>query len=514
MYALPLLVAVHVVALAAEPPAEELLDVGPYDRYRVDIPNYAGAEATSPYGSVLLAPPPAGTPYTVEEAPVPDAYVPQEGFDALAIDPWHEEGLDGTGVKIAVFDVQWFNAALSADELGDYQTNDCQAHVGCGVPMDTLRPRYTFEEGSHGVACAEVVHDIAPGAELHLVRVNGGTTLEVAGEWAAANGIDVASMSMSFFSNSFYDGSGLVSGAAARMAQNGTLLVGSAGNYAEEHWDGPFVDADHDKVMDFPWGSEYLPVYLNAPATTILVNWDQYGACGDSDFDVYVYAHDGTLVGKSESRQTPGQDGCSPVERVRAGVETSDWYYLQAVLVGGREDAHLSFYARDGASYQPTPGSMVDPASSPATFTVGAVRAVGYTQNAAEGFSSLGPTLGGADKPDIAGPDGLTTSIYGPIGFYGTSASTPATAATLALIMQRDGVDAFTAAETLKAGALSSTPTWQAWDGALGAGKARLSDPADTFGCGSGGAAGAWAFAPGLLWCARARRRRVRFGRS
>ena len=68
--------------------------------------------------------------------------------------------------------------------------------------------------------------------------------------------------------------------------------------------------------------------------------------------------------------------------------------------------------------------------------------------------------------------------MYGPTGFYGTSAATPAVAAAVALVMSAEpGTTALEAAEHLRAHALSDTATWQAADPALGAGRVRLPDP-------------------------------------
>lgn len=483
--------------------AAELPEVGAWDRYRVEVPDWPGAEATSTTGSVLLEPPPAGVRWTVEEAPVPDAFEAVEALDALAVAPWHADGADGAGVKVAVFDVQWFNADLYADELGAYTTHDCQAHRSCDVPMDTLRPRYAFEEGGHGIACAQVIHDIAPAAELHLVRVNGTTTMENAVDWAIREQIDVVSMSMSFFNNSFYDGQGPISALAARLAAGGVLLVNSAGNYATEHWDGAFTDPDGDGDLDFPWGSSYLPVYLGAGAGSVLLSWDQFTTCGDTDLDAWVYDGDGRVVGRGETLQDPTADSCSPVERVRVTADTADWYYLRVLRRSGDPLTRISVYARGGTAYQATPGSLADPAASPSAFTVGAVAAVDYLQNDAESFSSLGPSHAGAAKPDVAGPDGLTTAIYGSRGFYGTSASTPAVAGALAVLLSHEpGLDAFTAAERLRDNALQGGETWRPPDAALGAGKVRLWDPSAPSPCGGGAA---WVVGPALLWWPRRR---------
>jgi hypothetical protein len=489
--------------------AADLADVGPFDRVRVEQPDWPGAEASSEYGSVLLAPPPPGTRWSVEEAPSIDLFTASEAIEALAVQPWHDDGITGEGVKVAVFDVQWFNAELWADELGEFQTWDCQAHRSCALEMDTFRPRYSFEEGSHGVACAQVIHDIAPGAELHLVRVNGQTTLENAAAWAVREGIDVVSMSMSFFNTSYHDGTGGVNAAADILAAGGVLLVDSAGNYATEHWDGAFDDGDRDGDMDFDWGSSYLPVRYGSGVHTVQLAWDQFSNCGDTDLDLYVYDAEGLLVGRGEGAQSSDADNCSPVERARVVAAEEGWYYIRVVVARGDPSTRFAVFARGGDLWRTTPGSTADPASNPSAFTVGAVRADGYLGNPAESFSSMGPTHAGDPKPDIAGPDGVSTGIYGQLGFYGTSASTPAVAGAIALLLSEDPtLSPRQAADVLVAEALSSRATWEAPDGSLGAGYARLPAPGspERRGCGGGGGA---ATVPCLLWLTMFRRRRA-----
>lgn len=479
-------------------------ELGEVDRVRVDVADYPGALATSAYGSTLAAPPSPGIPWRVDEAPVVDEYVATEAIEALAVEPWHAVGADGSGVRVAVFDVQWFNAAVAIEELGNVSTQDCEAHRSCEPAMDTLRPRYSWEEGNHGVACAEVIRDLAPGAELFLVRVNGLTTFENAVDWAIGEDIDVASMSMSFFNNSFHDGTGPLNDAAARLAAGGVLLVNSAGNYRYEHWLGTLDDTDRDGDLDFDWGSSYLPVYLGAGSQSLQVSWDEWSACGETDLDAIVYDSDGDVVGEASATQDPEGDSCAPIERVTVHAEDEDWYYLRVVRSRGGSPLRVGVYARGGTAYDWQPGSLADPASSPAAFTVGAVRADGYAHNNAESFSSRGPTRGGFDKPDIAGPDGLSTRTYGPVGFYGTSASTPAVAAAIAVRMSEEpGLSARAAADQLAANTLDARPTWASWDGALGAGRARLWDPSAESPCGGGAVA---AVAP-LLWWGRFRRR-------
>lgn len=451
-----------------------LFAVHPFDLVRVDLPDHPEAVAVSETGAVLLEPPAPGTPWRSESVPEVDRYPAVEALAALNADAWHARGVTGAGVKVAVFDLQWFGAAGHEDELGDFTTHDCWFTPTCLTPIDTWRPRFSFEEGVHGWACAEVVHDVAPDAELHLVRVNGQTTLENAVDWAIREGVDVISMSLSFFNTSFYDATGPIARQMDELRAAGVLMVTSAGNYAEGHWEGHFVDADGDGDMDFD-GRDTLPVYLGGGS--IYVAWDQYRSCGTTDLDVLLLDADGAILARSEDVQDREADRCEPMERLAARVEEAGWYRIEVVHRGGPvAGLSVDVLATSGTIEGGQPeGSIADPGVSPAVFTVGAVRAEGYLGNDVEAFSSRGPTVLGLSKPDIAGPDGLTTEAYGPVGFFGTSAATPAVAGAIALVMSEDPtLTPFEAARRLQGWALTDTPGFAAPDPRWGAGKARL----------------------------------------
>ncbi len=453
------------------------LDEAAMQLVRVDEPDHPLALISSSRGSMLAEPPGDDIPWRRVSIPEVDGYSAWEAEGALQTDAWVAAGYDGAGVRVAVFDVQWFNAATRPEELGEIETWDCGAHDSCELPMDTLRPWHSYEEGSHGVACAEVIRDLAPGVELHAVRVNGLTTLENAVAWAVRHDVDLVSMSMSMFSESFYDGTGAVNELMGDLADAGVLMVTSAGNYATEHWLEEFRDDDLDGWHEFEGSSEYLPIYLSGGGRRrVLVNWDQYHHCGDTDLDVYVWADSGELVGRSEDRQGEESDGCHPSESVSAYAEEDGWYYMQIRRAAGDPALRFSIFTRGGDIWQAMEeGSISDPGTHPSVFTVGAVRATSYLSAQAESFSSRGPTHGGLAKPDIAGPDGLSSSVYGETGFYGTSASTPAVVAALAILMSADPeLGPYEAAERLRSYALSDRATWDAPDTALGAGYARL----------------------------------------
>ena len=65
-----------------------------------------------------------------------------------------------------------------------------------------------MESGSdgHGVALAEIVHDMAPDAQLYLIRIADETDLEAAKDYCIANGIQVINHSLSWYGFNFFDG--------------------------------------------------------------------------------------------------------------------------------------------------------------------------------------------------------------------------------------------------------------------------------------------------------------------
>ena len=221
------------------------------------------------------------------------------------------------------------------DPRGHVSTHDCIQHRSCNPPIDPSNARFGFERGVHGLACAEIIRDLAPEAELHLVRVNSTTTLENAVAWAIRSEIDVISMSMSFFNESFYDGSGPINQMMSQLHQAGILMITSAGNYASQHYRSEFIDEDHDRFHDFT-DSRGLPIYLKEGIRNINLIWDDFNRCGASDLDTTLWNRQGELVARSTRIQDQASQNCAPIERVKAQIVNEDWHFLKVELVRGQ----------------------------------------------------------------------------------------------------------------------------------------------------------------------------------
>lgn len=447
-----------------------------WDWVRVEDPDHPMAVASSHTGALLHERPEPGTPWRFASIPEPDQWPATEALEVTHVGPWHASGARGQGVKVAVFDIGWFGGDADPTELGPHSTHDCFVQRSCETPMDPLRPRRASEDGVHGYACAEIVRDIAPEAELFLVRVNGFTMFENAARWAIRNEIDVISMSMSFYNDSFYDGSGPFERVIGELEAHDILLVTSAGNNARQHWTGTYSDADGDGRMDFD-GTNGLEISLPPGGASLYVNWNQHYRCGDTDLDAVVYSAEGAIVGSSLDEQVADADQCQPVERLAANSVLGGVHRLEVVHRTGLSSfVEVDILLRGGSVVEAIPDrSVADPAAHRDVFAVGAVRASNYFSGDIEGFSSWGPSNGGVAKPDIAGPDGLSTDVYGPVGFFGTSASTPVVAGLIAVLISDDpSLTPRDASAKLQALALTEGLSVSEPDPRWGAGKARL----------------------------------------
>ena len=103
----------------------------------------------------------------------------------------------------------------------------------------------------HGTACAEIVYDVAPDAELYLLKVDDLVDLENAKDLCIREGIDVISHSAGWLATGFGNGRGFACDIVNDAADNGILWVNAAGNAAGSHYTGPWSDRDSDGWHNF-----------------------------------------------------------------------------------------------------------------------------------------------------------------------------------------------------------------------------------------------------------------------
>jgi subtilisin family serine protease len=366
--------------------------------------------------------------------PVPES-VRGQGALSTGATAWHRSGAHGEGVKVAVVDLGFEGYARS--------------QVNGDLPSGAVRVNFCgsggFEATSHGTAVAEIVAEVAPAADLYLVCVRDAAGLGLAVRYAREKGIHIVNHSASWFNTGRGDGTGAAGTpegivAAARAA--GILWVNAAGNRAQQHWSGSFVDSNANGWSEYAAGDEGNTVVVPAGSFfCAALKWDDWPSSAE-DYDLYLTrSPGGGVVSSSNGPQT----GLEPPTELACAINratTAEAYAIgiKAHNVTGKPIRFdLFVYPGPNLEHRVAEGSVTEPGTSPAALTVGAAC---WLDNRLEDYSSQGPTIDARTKPDLIGPDSVSSSNYGPFsgcgvsGFAGTSAASPHVAAAAALVKQ------------------------------------------------------------------------------
>ena len=355
-----------------------------------------------------------------------------EEIAGSAADAFHAALWDGAGVKIGIIDAG-FGGLAARQANGDLP-------MGV-ITQDMCGGQFNVE--IHGAGVAEIVHEVAPAAQLYLICIDSEVTLGQAKDYAKAQGITIVNMSLAFLNVSRGDGNGPPGTPDAIVADaraNGILWVNSAGNYQQRHWSGTFNGGGGDPdVHDWAPGDEGNTISLaNGQQTCVFLRWDAWPTT-TLDYDLYlVRSATGTIVAGSENFQTPGPPTEEFCYTNPFGTEN---FFIAIVRFDAPSSPRFDMIVTyPNLEYRVANTSVTEPASSPKAMAVGALC---WSDGLLRSYSSLGPTIDGRIKPDIAGLDGVSGGTYGiPAGcsggFTGTSASSPHVAGLAALGKQQN----------------------------------------------------------------------------
>ena len=384
----------------------------------------------------------------------PRPLVVSEGVDVFGANDYHDAGYTGQNTDIAVIDLGFvgLSTAQGAGEL----SNVVYTHDYTGTGLET--------QYDHGTAVAEIVEDVAPGADLHLLKVSDEVALDNAAVYCVTNGIDVIVHSVGWYNTCFYDGTGAVADVANDARDSGILWINAAGNEgADGHWQGGFSDADGDGNLNFGAGSDYFDVdgwdeginvtLSGGDTLNALLTWDDWdyapGQGSDQDYELFLIDSAGILVAFSSEEQSGTQE---PNEWLTYAVPAVGGGMYELMIYDDSAPAHpdldLFVYVNSGAStsmqYHRPASSIVTPANSAKVLAVGAMDYTKWETGPIASYSSRGPSNTSIQnptsvvRPDIVGPDTVSTYTYGANAFAGTSAATPHIGGAAALLLSED----------------------------------------------------------------------------
>jgi hypothetical protein len=374
-------------------------------------------------------------------------------------------GISGAGTKVGVL----------SDSV-DYLTNS--QSLGDLGPVTVLPGQSGVPGSGEGTAMLEIVHDLAPGAQLYFA-----TAFTSEASFAQnilnlySNGCNIIIDDVGYYDEPpFQDG--IVAQAVNSVTANGALYFSSAANSGNLDsgtsgtWEGDFVDGgtasapvpEAGRLHSF--GSTTYDM-VTVVGDYIDLFWSDPWGASTNDYDLFLLDSTGaTVVGSSMNPQTGTQN---PYESISTAMSAGD----RIVIVkysGAACFLHLD--TQRGQLSIATSGATTGHSAATNAFSVAAAPAAAAfssgdpsgpfpnpfsSTNLVETFSSDGPrhvfyqadgtpitpgdfsSTGGAirQKPDITAADGVVTTLPSGSGlnpFYGTSAAAPHAGAIAALL--------------------------------------------------------------------------------
>ena len=154
-------------------------------------------------------------------------------------------GLTGRGVKVGVI----------SDGVDSWTTSRSRGDLPSSIEINPDNDG----SGDEGTALLEIIHDLAPGAQLAFSAAGSSlgfveATLWLANDAFGGEGADIIVDDLGYYSEPFFE-DGLVALAVADAVAGGAVFVSAAGNSANKHYEGQFSDGGNGYHDFGPSGS-------------------------------------------------------------------------------------------------------------------------------------------------------------------------------------------------------------------------------------------------------------------
>lgn len=393
--------------------------------------------------------------------------------------------VDGAGVLVGVISDS-YTTAFPGGAAAGVASGDLP---GAGNPNGFTTPVTVVADGNannidEGRAMIEIIHDLAPGAQIFFNTSNGGeaTYANAILNLAAVSNCDIIVDDVRYFEEPFYQ-DGLIARACDAVFAAGVPYFASAGNYGRASYEAPFnssgtnpniapngaLGVAHD--FDPGAGTDILQsITVNAGSSiNITLQWDDPfgsisgGPSAQTDLDLFLVNGAGNIIVGSSTDNNVGGD---PTEFIGftdpngAGTVT---YNILITREAGPNPSMLKWVIRNSNGlvineFPPTTvnaqatgygHSNANGANAVGAAFWGNTPAYGVDPPQPEGFTSAGGVQirydnNGApiapvtrNKPNFTAVDGVSNTFFGTgNNFFGTSAAAPHAAAVAALMLE------------------------------------------------------------------------------
>ncbi|MBN9383943.1 MAG: S8 family serine peptidase [Chitinophagaceae bacterium] len=391
--------------------------------------------------------------------------------------------VDGSGVMVGILSNSYNNLGGAAKGVAAGELPGPGNPFGYRKPVRVLKD---LDSGGddEGRAMAEILHDVAPGAQLAFHTANDGQADFAQGIIKLADaGCDVITDDVLYYAEPYFQ-DGIIAQAVDQVKSRGVTYFSAAGNSSIRSYEseyrpttveplGPGNGTAHNFSGPGTPARYFQPIYI-PPGGSIISSfqWDQssFSASGvgcTTDFDIYLLNSDLQVVAGGTSNNILSGD---PIEVFGYFNNTNNpTFYLLIVKFTGPDVTRLKYILYNDALFyltkNPIPGilspTLVGHAKADGAIATAAAYyletpAYGVDTPRVEGFSSRGGVANYYDisgnriaplirkKPDITAPDGANTSFFGQVlpqakdtlpHFFGTSAAAPHAAGVAALMI-------------------------------------------------------------------------------
>ena len=406
--------------------------------------------------------------------------------------------VSGKGVKVGILSDSYNNLGSAAAGVLNGELPGSGNPFKFKNPVDVLEDLNDSAGTDEGRAMAEIVHDVAPGAELSFHTAFAGEANFAQGIQELANkGCKVIADDIMYLDEPFFQ-DGIIAQSVDLAKKKGVAYFSAAGNNFNNSYEsdyhattdeifGPGNGTAHNFSAPGDAPRDYQPIYIPSGGSFVAsFQWDQPsfsagGAGTESDLDIYLIDVFGNIVAAGAANNINSGD---PIEVFGYDNTTPNFtFFLVIVKFAGPDPTHIKYNMyKDAQFYDVTnpaiPGifapTLVGHAKAEGAIATGAASylttpAYGVDTAKAEWYSSPGGVANYFDvngnriaplvrrKPEITAPDGGNTSFFDPFGngditddadsypnFFGTSAAAPHAAGVAALMIEAEKLNNLT----------------------------------------------------------------------